>query len=75
MDQKELLTKLKESIASNSVIMGTKETVKHLKLKKVKSIIISNNIQDNIRKDIEKNWSWKKQAKNYEKVFDFLIKN
>jgi len=54
MDQKELMNKLKEAIVDNTVVIGTKETIKYLKLKELKLIIIANNVQDDVRNDIEK---------------------
>ncbi|MBU3904830.1 MAG: 50S ribosomal protein L30e [Nanoarchaeota archaeon] len=54
VEQREMMNKLKEALGNNSVIMGTKETTKNLKLKKVKLVIIANNVQDSVRKDIVK---------------------
>ena len=54
MDQKELMNKLKEAIADNSVVMGSKEAKKYLKLKDVKLIIIANNCPNDVKQDIEK---------------------
>lgn len=53
-EQKELMNKLKEAIADNTVVIGSKEAKKHLKLKDVKLIIIATNCPDDVRKDIEK---------------------
>jgi len=44
---------LRNAIKENNVIIGTKQTIKNLKLKKVKSVFIANNCPENVKKDIE----------------------
>lgn len=53
-EQKELITKLKEAISSKNAIVGSKETVKMLKTKKLKLVILSNNCPEELKKDITK---------------------
>ncbi len=53
-EQKELINKLKEAIAANNIIIGSKQTVKHLKLKDLKLVVVANNCPEDIKKDAEK---------------------
>jgi len=43
---------LRSSLRENKVFIGSKQTIKNLKLKNVKSVIIANNCPENIKKDI-----------------------
>ena len=46
---------IQAAMKSGKVIIGFRESVKSLKSGDVKSVIVSNNIPDNIKKDIEHN--------------------
>jgi len=48
-----MLEELKNALNENNVIIGSKRSIKYLKLGKVKMIIISNNCPEDLRKDIE----------------------
>lgn len=48
-----MIDELRNAIKEKSVIIGTKQTIKNLKLKNVKSIVVANNCPENVRKDIE----------------------
>ncbi|NIM47075.1 MAG: 50S ribosomal protein L30e [Candidatus Aenigmarchaeota archaeon] len=48
-----MLEDLKIAIEENKVILGSKRTLKYLKLGKVKMIVIANNCPDNFKKDLE----------------------
>ena len=48
-----MLEDLKSALKENKVILGSKRTIKYLKLGKVKMIVISNNCPDNVKKDLE----------------------
>ena len=44
---------LKNAINNKNVIIGTKETLKYLKMKSIKLVVLADNCPDNIKKDIE----------------------
>jgi len=44
---------LRDAINENKVIIGSKQTIKNLKLKSIKKIVIANNCPVNIKKDID----------------------
>lgn len=44
---------LKDALDNKNVIVGTKRTIKYLKIEKVKKIILANNCPEDIKKDIE----------------------
>jgi large subunit ribosomal protein L30e len=48
-----MLDEIREALKSNNIIIGSKRTIKNLKLGKVKKVIIANNCPEKIRKDIE----------------------
>jgi large subunit ribosomal protein L30e len=53
MQEKSSLEQLKEALNKNKAIIGSGRTIKYLKAKELKIIIISENCPDNLRKDIE----------------------
>jgi len=48
-----MIDELRNAIKEKNVIIGTKQAIKNLKLKNVKSVVIANNCPENVRKDIE----------------------
>jgi len=44
---------LRKALKENKVVLGSKSTVKYLKLGKVKTIIVSNNCPESVKKDLE----------------------
>ena len=44
---------LRDAITNKNVIVGTKRTIKYLKMRGVKVVILSNNCPENIKNDIE----------------------
>jgi large subunit ribosomal protein L30e len=44
---------LRTALNNKNVIIGTKRTIKYLKIKNVKLVILANNCSENIKKDIE----------------------
>lgn len=48
-----MIDELRNAIKEKNVIIGTKQAIKNLKLKNVKSIVVANNCPENVRKDIE----------------------
>ena len=48
-----MLEDLKSALEENKVILGSKRTIKYLKLGKVKMIVIANNCPDDFKKDLE----------------------
>jgi large subunit ribosomal protein L30e len=48
-----MIDELRNAIKEKNVIIGTKQAIKNLKLKNVKSVVVANNCPENIRKDIE----------------------
>lgn len=44
---------LRAALGEKKVILGSKRTVKYLKLGKVKKIILSNNCPETVKKDVE----------------------
>jgi len=48
-----MLEDLKSALEENKVSLGSKKTIKYLKLGKVKMIVIANNCPDNIKRDLE----------------------
>jgi len=44
---------LRTALNNKNVIIGTKRTIKYLKIKNVKLVILANNCPENIKKDIE----------------------
>ncbi len=59
------MKELRNALKENKVIIGSKKTIKYLKLGNVKLIILANNCPDNIKKDIE----------NYVKLSGIKIEN
>ncbi|MFH1474041.1 MAG: 50S ribosomal protein L30e [Candidatus Aenigmatarchaeota archaeon] len=47
------MKELKDALKEKKVVIGSKATIKHLKLGNVKIIVLANNCQENIRNDIE----------------------
>jgi large subunit ribosomal protein L30e len=48
-----MLEELRDAIKENNVIIGSKQTIKHLKLKKLKLVVLANNCPENVKNDIE----------------------
>ena len=48
-----MLEDLRTVLKENKVILGSKRTIKYLKLGKVRMIVISNNCPGNVKKDLE----------------------
>jgi len=48
-----LLDQLKNALKEKNVIIGSRRTLKYLKLGNVKLVVISNNCPESIRKDME----------------------
>jgi len=48
-----MLEELRTALEEKNVVIGSKQTIKHLKLKKTKLIVIANNCPENVKKDIE----------------------
>ena len=46
---------IQKAIESGNIVIGYRESIKSLKSGEIKSVIISNNIPDNMKKDIEHN--------------------
>jgi len=44
---------LRDALKENNIIIGSKQTIKNLKLKNVKKVIVASNCPENIKKDIE----------------------
>jgi len=44
---------LRTALNNKNLIIGTKRTIKYLKIKNVKLVILANNCPENIKKDIE----------------------
>ena len=51
--EKKYLDQLKKAIEEKKVILGAKRTIKYLKTKDLKLIIVSSNCPENVRKDLE----------------------
>jgi len=47
------LNKLKDELAKDNVVIGSKKTIKYLKNNKLKLILLAENCPENIRKDIK----------------------
>jgi large subunit ribosomal protein L30e len=47
------MKELRDALKENKVVMGSKTTIKYLKLGNVKLIVIANNCPENLIKDIE----------------------
>ena len=47
------MKELKDALKENKVIIGSKRTIKYLKLGSVKLIILASNCPDDVKKDIE----------------------
>lgn len=45
---------IKDAIASDKIIMGSKQTIKFLKLKSLKNVIVSTNCPVELKKDLTK---------------------
>ena len=43
---------LRDAISNKNVIVGTKRTLKYLKIKRVKLVILANNCPEDIKSDI-----------------------
>ena len=52
-EKKNFLDILKEALSKDKVIMGSKQVIKHLKIKDSKLIVVANNCPENIRDDIK----------------------
>jgi len=48
-----MLDELRNALKEKNIIMGSKRTIKYLKLGNVKIIVLANNCPEEIRKDIE----------------------
>lgn len=48
-----MLDDLRNALNDKKVIIGSKQSVKHLKLKNVKLVMLASNCPDNIKKDID----------------------
>ena len=48
-----MIDELRNAVKEKNVIIGSKQTIKNLKLKNVKSVVVANNCPENIKKDIE----------------------
>jgi len=48
-----MIEDLRSALKENKVILGSKRTIKHLKIGKVKMIVIANNCPENVKKDLE----------------------
>jgi large subunit ribosomal protein L30e len=48
-----MIDELRNALNEKKVIIGSKQTMKHLKLKNVKLVIVANNCPENIKKDID----------------------
>ncbi|MEM5778542.1 MAG: 50S ribosomal protein L30e [Candidatus Aenigmatarchaeota archaeon] len=48
-----MLDELKNALREKRVIIGSKQSIKNLKLKNVKLVVIANNCPENIKNDIE----------------------
>jgi large subunit ribosomal protein L30e len=44
---------LRNAVNEKNIIIGSKQTIKNLKLKKVKLVFIANNCPENLKKDID----------------------
>ncbi|MBU3896924.1 MAG: 50S ribosomal protein L30e [Nanoarchaeota archaeon] len=54
MTEKTLTEKIKDAMSAKKIMLGGKVTIKHLKMKELKSVIISNNCPENMKKDINR---------------------
>ena len=52
-EQKTLINQMKEAIEKKKIVIGSSRTIKHLKMKKLKLVVLSTNCPDNVKKDIE----------------------
>ena len=48
-----MLEELRNALKEKNIIIGSKQTVKYLKLKNVKIVVVANNCPENVKKDIE----------------------
>ena len=48
-----MIENLRDAIKENKVVLGSKRTIKYLKLGKVKMIVVAGNCPDDITKDLE----------------------
>jgi len=48
-----MLDDLRNAVNEKKIIIGSKQTIKNLKLKSVKQVFVASNCPDNIKKDIE----------------------
>jgi len=48
-----MLDELRNALKEKNIIIGSKQTVKYLKLKNVKIVVVANNCPENVKKDIE----------------------
>ncbi|MDD5416876.1 MAG: 50S ribosomal protein L30e [Candidatus Aenigmarchaeota archaeon] len=51
---KELTEQIKDALSGKKAIVGSKQTIKYLKLKQLKVVIVSTNCPADIKKDIQK---------------------
>jgi len=51
---KTISEQIKEAIASEKIIMGSKQTIKFLKLKSLKTVVVSTNCPVELKKDLTK---------------------
>lgn len=54
MVEKTLTEKIKDAMQAKKIMLGSKVAIKHLKLKELKSVIISNNCPEDMKKDISR---------------------
>ena len=50
---KDFLEELKEAINKNNAIIGSKRTIKYLKTKELKMVILASNCPENVKRDIK----------------------
>ena len=48
-----MLDELRSALEEKNIVIGSKQTIKHLKLKKAKLIVVASNCPENVKKDIE----------------------
>jgi len=48
-----MIDEIKNALKEKRIVLGSKQTIKNLKLKNIKFVVIANNCPENIKKDIE----------------------
>lgn len=54
MTEKNIINQIKEAIDAKNVIIGSDRTVKYLKIKQLKLVIVSSNCPEDLKKDVIK---------------------